>query len=216
MTPPSNPPPRSLDGALTASSGASSGAPFASVLDGARRGDEASFTQLWRWFHPSLLRYLRVATRDAAEDIASETWLQVVRGLAGFEGDEGAFKGWLFTIARNRVTDWHRYTGRRPSQPFDPALDDAAGDDDTEDAVLERLGTDEALRLIAALPAEYAEIIMLRVVAGLDVAVVAEMVGKSPGSVRVTSHRALHRLRELLAASAPRLEAAPRRGGVTR
>ena len=47
---------------------------------------------------------------------------------------------------------------------------------------------------MAALPADQAEMVMLRVVAGLDVATVASMVGKSPGAVRVAVHRALQRL----------------------
>jgi RNA polymerase sigma-70 factor (ECF subfamily) len=55
-------------------------------------------------------------------------------------------------------------------------------------------GTARALRLVATLPAGQAEMVMLRVVAGLDVADVAELVGKKPGTVRVTVHRALQTL----------------------
>ena len=180
---------------------------FEQTLAAARAGDERAFAALWERFNPMLVRYLRVVARAHAEDLASETWLQVIRGLREFTGDDGAFKGWLFTIARNRVTDWRRYEARRPAASFDPDVDDAASADDTEQAVIDRLGTDDALRLIAALPPDHAEIIMLRVVAGLDVAAVATLVGKSAGSVRVTSHRALHRLRTLVESS---------NGGVTR
>jgi hypothetical protein len=44
---------------------------------------------LWRDVNPVLLRYLRVAAPGAAEDVAAETWVQVIRGLPGFCGDEG-------------------------------------------------------------------------------------------------------------------------------
>ncbi|HEX7105467.1 MAG TPA: sigma factor-like helix-turn-helix DNA-binding protein, partial [Acidothermaceae bacterium] len=74
--------------------------------------------------------------------------------------------------------------------------------------------TEAALALIAKLPPEQAEIIVLRVVAGLEVADVARVVRKSPGSVRVTTHRALRKLRELLAQSGDSTDT--RRKAVTR
>jgi RNA polymerase sigma-70 factor (ECF subfamily) len=63
---------------------------------------------------------------------------------------------------------------------------------------MENLSTDAALALIASLPRDQAEVIMLRVVAGLDATAVGVMLGKSPGAVRVTAHRGLRRLQELV------------------
>jgi RNA polymerase sigma-70 factor (ECF subfamily) len=59
---------------------------------------------------------------------------------------------------------------------------------------LERISAEAVLALISALPPDQAEIIMLRVVAGLDTHAVARIVGKSPGAVRVAAHRGLRRL----------------------
>jgi RNA polymerase sigma-70 factor, ECF subfamily len=175
---------------------------FDEALTAAQTGDEAAFAILWRALHPALLRYLRVLAPEAAEDIGSECWLQVMRSLRRFKGDEAGFKAWLFTIARNKVTDWRRHEKRRPTDPLeDRVADETMAVDDTEDAVLARIGTEAALRLIAELPPDQAEIIMLRVVAAMDVADVARIVHKSPGAVRVTSHRALRRLRDALAHS---------------
>jgi RNA polymerase sigma-70 factor (ECF subfamily) len=176
--------------------------PFEQTLAAARTGDEQAFAALWRSLHPALLRYLRVVAPKIADDVASETWLQVVRGLAGFSGDEAGFKSWLYTIARNKVTDAARQAARRPIEISDNgALSAPAAPDDTAAAVIEQIDTQTALALIAQLPADQAEIVMLRVVAGLEVADVARVVRKSPGAVRVTSHRALRRLRELLQSS---------------
>lgn len=176
--------------------------PFEQTLAAARSGDEQAFAALWRALHPALLRYLRVIAPKIADDVASETWLQVVRALAGFSGDEASFKSWLFTIARNKVTDTVRLAARRPIEISDDGDTSApAAPDDTAAAVIERIDTEAALALVAQLPADQAEVVMLRVVAGLDVADVARVVRKSPGSVRVTSHRALRRLRELLQSS---------------
>ena len=130
--------------------------------------------------------------------MASDTWLQVVRGLAGFRGGEEAFRAWLFTIARHRAVDAGRARSRRPDVSMD-GLEAAAQQTspDAAEAALEAISTRAVLALVAALPRDHAEIIMLRVVAGLEAADVAQIVGKTPGAVRVTAHRALRRLADL-------------------
>ena len=176
------------------------GESFPVVLAAAQGGSEAAFSQLWRDGNPVLLRYLRVIAPDAAEDIAADTWLHVVRGLTSFRGDEPAWRGWLFTTARRRAIDEGRRRLRRPAIPLDeataarlPAAADAA------DVAIEHLGTRSAIALLGELPALQAEVILLRVVAGLDTEMVARLVGRSPGAVRVTAHRGLRRLAEILA-----------------
>jgi RNA polymerase sigma-70 factor (ECF subfamily) len=93
--------------------------------------------------------------------------------------------------------DWRRQQQRRPTTPLEPETDGGQALDDTEQSALDRLGTEAALRVIAQLPPEHAELIVLRVVAGLDVAHVARMLHKSPGAIRVATHRALRRLQDL-------------------
>jgi len=80
----------------------------------AASGDEAAFARLWRDNQPPLLRYLRVVAGDNPDDVASEVWLEVARGLERFRGGEGEFRAWLFTLARRRVIDMVRYHARRP------------------------------------------------------------------------------------------------------
>jgi RNA polymerase sigma-70 factor, ECF subfamily len=92
------------------------------ALQLARLGDEGGFTTLWRALHPPLLRYLTVRGNPAPEDIAGETWLQVVRDLDGFAGGAPEFRAWLFTVARHRAIDAGRAVAARPSIPMaDPA-----------------------------------------------------------------------------------------------
>jgi RNA polymerase sigma-70 factor, ECF subfamily len=171
------------------------GTAFRSSLAAAQKGDEAAFTCLFRDVQPALLRYLRVIAPEVAEDVASETWLRVVSNLAGFEGDEDAFRAWLFTIARRQVIDWQRARGRRPTVPLpDTETQVRLTAPDAADLALERISTESALALVSALPPDQAEIIVLRVVAGLDTLDVARIVGKSPGAVRVAAHRGLRRL----------------------
>jgi RNA polymerase sigma-70 factor, ECF subfamily len=174
------------------------GAAFSVTLTSAQRGDETAFACLFRDVQPALLRYLHVITPEA-EDVAGETWLQVVKGLPGFRGGEEAFRAWLFTIARHRAVDAGRSRSRRSDVPL-TGTDEVAGQPTVPDAAelaLEAISTRSVVALIKTLPRDHAEIVMLRVVAGLEAADVARIVGKTPGAVRVTAHRALRRLAEL-------------------
>jgi len=179
------------------------GPEFPVVLKAAAGGDEDAFGRLWRDLQPRLLRYFAVAAPAVAEDLASETWLGVVRGLGRFSGGEPAFRAWVFTIARHEVLDWRRRAARRPTEdlPANGLAEQAAVDDPAADA-LEGFSTRAALAEVATLPADQAEAIVLRVVAGLEVQRVAELMGKRPGTVRVLTHRGLRRLAERLGADA--------------
>jgi RNA polymerase sigma-70 factor (ECF subfamily) len=168
------------------------------VLIAAQHGDETAFARLFRAVQPSLLAFLRGLAPDAAEDLAAETWLHVVRGLRRFTGDVAGFRGWVFTIAHHRWADHCRALRRRPQQVSDASLLTVAAGDRVNDAVEEIISTEWALRLIGTLPPDQAEVILLRVVAGLDVATTAAVVGKKPGAVRVLAHRGLRRLAALL------------------
>jgi RNA polymerase sigma-70 factor, ECF subfamily len=176
---------------------------FASVLARAQRGDEEAFATLWLDVNPGLVRYLRVVAGEVDEDVAAETWVSVVPGLARFRGDEMAWRAWVFTTARRRAVDEGRRRTRRravlASEAGRSAEPGARASSDPADVVLERLNTQTALALVAQLAPLQAEVIVLRVIAGLDVESVARLVGRSPGAVRVAAHRGLARLAQILA-----------------
>jgi RNA polymerase sigma-70 factor (ECF subfamily) len=194
---------------------------FPKVLAAAADGDGAAFAILWRDSHPPLLRYLWVAAGDGAEDLASDVWLDVARRLSKFKGGEPEFRGWLFTLARRKVIDKRRRDARRPESPTgDTEPLDRPSSDDTFAAVAEDISTTEALKLIATLPRDQAEIIVLRVVAGMEAKEVARIVGKTPGAVRVAAYRGLRTLSARLTDTGSRapghLGGSPDQGGVTR
>jgi RNA polymerase sigma-70 factor (ECF subfamily) len=186
------------------------GPSFPAVMEAAQGGDERAFAVLWRDLQPAVLRYLGVADPAAAEDLAADTWVSLIRRLGSFRGDEQQFRAWVFTVARHRAIDWRRQAARQPAAPFplEPLVDRPSPDDPVA-AVLEAQSTRAALALLAELPADQAEVVALRVLGDLGVAEVAQIVGKRPGAVRVLAHRGLRRLAE-------RLEAAGLARGVTR
>ena len=82
----------------------------------AQRGDTDAFRVLYRDIQPRLLRYLRALVSEDAEDVASETWLQVARDLGGFQGSYDGFRGWVVTVGRHRALDHLRRAGAAPAR----------------------------------------------------------------------------------------------------
>lgn len=165
----------------------------------AQQGEEDAFRALYRAVQPSLLRYLQVLAGPDAEDVASEAWLQVTRDLSSFRGDGDGFRGWVTTIARNRAMDHLRRQRRRPLG-YEPVerLVEVAGCSDTAVSALDEVATDAALALIARLPVDQAEAVLLRVLMGLDAKTAARVLGKRAGAVRTAAYRGLRKLAEYL------------------
>ncbi|WP_232241322.1 RNA polymerase sigma factor [Kutzneria sp. 744] len=173
--------------------------PSAALRAAQEDGDEDAFRVLYRAVQPNLLRYLRVLVGDDAEDVASEAWLHIARDLATFRGDLDGFRGWAATIARNRALDHLRQQRRRPvSSEQDEQLAEVPAREDTAESAVNAIGTDEALALIATLPRDQAEAVLLRVVMGLDAAGAARVLGKRAGAVRTAAHRGLRKLADLV------------------
>ncbi|HET6211122.1 MAG TPA: RNA polymerase sigma factor [Jatrophihabitans sp.] len=163
-------------------------------------GDESAFIQLYLDTQPRLLRYAAGLIGQDAEEITAEAWLQIARDLPGFDGDLDAFRGWASRIVRNRAINSARARARRPVQPADLlAVLDRATEPDPADQALDNLATASAIALIARLPRDQAEAVLLRAVVGLDAGTAGKVLGKRPGAVRVAAHRGLKTLARLLA-----------------
>ncbi|WP_064743999.1 RNA polymerase sigma factor [Actinomadura oligospora] len=169
--------------------------PLDRAVQAARAGDEAAFRLLYRDVQPRLLRYVRGMVGEDAEDVASEAWLQIARDVRTFEGGIDGFRGWAATVARHRALDHLRARSRRPvaDQPIDDLIARPA-EADTAVQAMDGLATDQALALIAGLPADQGEAVMLRVVLGLSAPDAAKVLGKKPGAVRTAAYRGLRRL----------------------
>ena len=171
------------------------------ALHSAIAGNDAGFVELYRAVQPGLLRYLRTLVGQDADDVASEAWAQACRDLASFRGDGTGFRRWITVIARNRAMDHLRARGRRPVYLSDPAtLRDIAGTYDTAEEAAVARSTADAVALIASLPPDQAEAVLLRVVMGLDAKSAGAVLDKRPGSVRTSAYRGLKTLARQLQA----------------
>jgi RNA polymerase sigma-70 factor (ECF subfamily) len=168
-------------------------------ITAAKAGDESAFTALYLDTQPRLLRYAAGLAGQDAEEITAEAWLQIVRDLGRFTGDLDAFRGWAARIVRNRAIDAARGKARRPVQAADLAVVlDRPAERDAAELAVDNLGTAAAIALIARLPRDQAEAVLLRAVVGLDAEAAGKVLGKRAGAVRVAAHRGLKTLARLL------------------
>lgn len=172
------------------------GANFPAVLDLAQRRDERALEVLYRDLAPAVLGYLRAQGAAEPEDVASEVFISLVRGLGSFEGDERAFRSWAFTIAHHRMVDERRRTVRRPEEPMElPRLAIVAGGSaSVEHEVLARVGGTQALAVLDSLTEDQRAVVLLRILMDLSVAEVASILHKREGAVKTLQRRALARL----------------------
>lgn len=210
------------------------GEPDEDALLAALAGDQDGFRALFRWVQPGLLRYVRTLVGEDAEDVVGEAWAGVARDFGKFRGDVAGFRAWVVTVARNRAFDHLRRARRRPMVVSD--LDGleglegleglkglggngltgtAAGSGDTAGLALAGMGTEAALRLIASLPPDQAEAVLLRVVVGLDAGAAGKVLGKRAGAVRTAAYRGLKTLSARLADTGVSAESAGQGWGVT-
>jgi RNA polymerase sigma-70 factor (ECF subfamily) len=184
------------------------GLPFDDVLAAAQAGAAWAFETLYRDLAPSVTGYLRLHGAAEPDDLASETFLGVFTGLAGFRGDEDGLRAWVFTIAHRRLVDDWRRRSRRPQVADDDA--DLAGHlgGDVEEDALAVLGTQDVHRLCALLPDDQRAVVLLRVLGDLTVEQVAQVMVRSTASVKALQRRGLRALRDELADSSERVGAA--------
>jgi RNA polymerase sigma-70 factor (ECF subfamily) len=170
----------------------------------ARAGDHDALGELYDRFRDRVARFAtgRLGDAEKAEDVTSETFEAMLRGLRGYRPGTD-FEAWLFTIAHRRVADHFRRQARRRELrreggapgSLPPAGGSSGG---PEEAVLAAERRAEVAVAFRRLRPDQQEVLALRVLGGLSAAQVGEVVGKSEGAVRVAQHRALLDLRSAI------------------
>jgi RNA polymerase sigma-70 factor (ECF subfamily) len=166
------------------------GAQFPETLAAARTGAEWAWTTIYRDLAPVLLGYLRARRAGEPEDLTGEVFLQVVRDLPRFDGDERDFRAWVFVIAHHRLVDEGRRRTRRPVE-LAAEVPELRAPDDVETQVLRETATVRVRLIIEQLAPDQRDVLLLRVLGELTVEEVATAIGKSPGAVKALQRRGL-------------------------
>lgn len=169
-----------------------------SVLEGARAGHDWAWAELYRELAPKVLGYLRGLGAPEPEDLTGEVFVQVVRDIHRFHGDEREFRAWLFTIAHHRFLDQRRHSARRPVDPVADVPEPEGSADGAHHDALRELADERVRELLGTLSPDQRAVLLLRIVGGLTVEQVAGAIGKRTGAVKALQRRGLAALKREL------------------
>ena len=176
---------------------------FPRVLAAACAGGEWAWRELYEAVAPQLTRYLRARGVPEPDDVVGETFVKVVRYIEGFEGDEAAFRTWVFTIGRNLVVDDLR---KRTRRPVDVATDEqllrTGPRGDAEEDAMHDLATAHVEEVLAHLSIDQRDVLLLRILGGLTIGEIALVVGKKEGAVKMLQARGLATIRRQISVGA--------------
>ena len=171
---------------------------FEAVIGEARAGRPDAWDRLYRTYAPGVHGYLRMQGAREPEDLTSEVFLGVFRGIESFAGDETGFRSWVFVIAHRRLQDERRSSARRPRTSV-PAGSAERRAPSAEDDALRDLATDRVYACCAQLVPDQRAVLLLRILGDLTVDQVADVLGKSTGAVKQLQRRGLEAVRRLSA-----------------
>jgi RNA polymerase sigma-70 factor, ECF subfamily len=176
-------------------------------------GQPAAIETLLRQIRPMVVRYCRARLGrisghyHAADDVAQEVCIAVLSALPRYQDMGRPFASFVFGIASHKVADAMRSAARLavPTEDLPDGPDPRPGPEETAVAYLE---AEHARALLAKLPVNQRELLVLRVLTGLSAEETGNALGMSAGAVRVAQHRALARLRAIAMAEAGMAESA--------
>lgn len=184
------------------------GAALEVLVTAAVAGDLRARDRLMLEIQPLVVRYCRgrlgrgEGVLGSADDVAQEVCVAVVSALPNYQLKGLSFRAFVYGIAAHKVTDAFRAIGRNRSEPFADLPDTPFPQDGPEQQVLLAELTGAVGGLLQRLTARQREVLVLRIAVGLSAEETAQVVGSTPGAVRVTQHRALSRLRSIVGGSA--------------
>lgn len=162
-----------------------------------------SFLGYYGEFYTKILNYVYYRTgqdRTLAEDLTQEIFL---KGLEKYSSYDPArpFQAWLYTIARNHLTDYYRK--RREVVSYDSLENVLTTDDDLLAQIDQRDLIRRISRVLPQLTPEEQELVTLRYVQELSTEEICDILGKKPNAVYVALHRAIKKLRAILLTDDP-------------
>lgn len=164
----------------------------------AQRGDEAAITYLYEAHVDAIFEFIRyrVASKSIAEDLTSEVFLRMVRGLDKYHDQGFSFRTWLFRIAANIVIDHYRQQSKNDTLVL---IEDHPGHEpDPLDHLIQSEDQSRLYRALRALPENYQDLILLRFMENLSHIEIAKIMDKSTDALRSMQYRALKALGEQL------------------
>ncbi len=163
--------------------------------------DPQYFVRHYNYHLPQIYSYVfyKVRNTHIAEDIVSDVFYKALKNISTYK-NKGLFQAWLFTIARNTVISYYRKNSREILYSYDNDRDQL--DPVTvEDIVTTKESRAELLNILASLPPNQQDALLLRYIRDLKIKEIAYILNKSEGAVKSLLHRGLRNLHSELSNS---------------
>ena len=160
----------------------------------AAAGDQRALRELAGIVAPFVDSYCRIhlGTTQTAQQVAQGISRKILKTLPSYLRSRAPFWGYVYGVTARAVADAQRYTSPEHSDPVH--MFEGPPGQQLVGPSCARL----VAQLLATLPSEQREVLVLRVPLRLTVEDTAKIVGTSPATVRLIQHRALNRLRQEL------------------
>lgn len=180
---------------------ATAGIEYYSELARRATTDENAFAELYEHFFPRVYNFIYARLRNVADAdaVTSITFIKMTDNLDRYEPAKAAFSTWLFRIAFNAIIDHTRRSNRNQETDWEDFFDPAAPErNEPEVAMMSKEIDRELLAALDKLNERERRIIELKFWGDADTRDIAEVLNMTEGNVRVTLHRALGKLRNIL------------------
>jgi len=171
--------------------------PDSELVQAAQAGDTSAYEELVGKYEKKVfsLAYRILGQRSTAEDVVQETFLQAYLDLPYFRG-KSSFRTWLFQIAYHRALDSYRARKREATISLD-ALQ-AGGWQKGEEDYAEKEETRLLLEtLLSRLTPRERALVTMKYLNGFSYVEISRIVGDKPGSLKVSLHRIMKKLRDI-------------------
>ncbi len=170
------------------------------IVNRCKKGDMKAFSHIYSSYVKKIYDYIYYKTfhRETAEDITSHTFMKALENITGFNPGQGSISSWLYTIARNAVTDHYRKA--RKTVNIDDIWD-LAGDDDPEIDAINREAFQRIQDYLNSLTPDKRSIIIMRVWQDMSYKEISRITGKTEAQCKMTFYRAIEKLKQQIPAS---------------
>lgn len=162
------------------------------LLDRARRGDAVAWERIVAELGPVIRGYARARGVRDPDDLTQDVFVAAASRIGAFRGEWDDFRSWVFSITYRQVVNRYRRS-RFDAEPLAESVPSSAAP--VEDEVIARIQGDSAVAALEVLNDLERDVVLMRVLGGLETHDVARAVGKRPGNVRVIQSRAMAKLR---------------------
>jgi RNA polymerase sigma-70 factor (ECF subfamily) len=168
------------------------------ILKKAQNGDSEAFALIYDHFAGKIYKfiYFRVGHKEVAEDVLSDTFVKSWQKINQVNSPQ-ALSAWLYQIAKNNIIDYYRI--KKETVDLAEVEDFLEDEVDPVDLTSLNIQQKKLLQLMTQLPEEQQQVIKYKFFEDLENEEIAYVMDKSEGAIRVIQHRAITKLKELIA-----------------